>query len=91
MFLTLNSFDEHIHSIVTTKAPEETVVNIVNLSALLKCCNKLCVSLSWVKEIANGNLVKLVKLLEHKHLELLDRQKDVCVCVDDENVMNVIT
>ena len=41
MFLTrLNSFDEHIHSIVTTKAPEETLVNVLNLSVLLKCYSK---------------------------------------------------
>ena len=44
MFLTgLNNFDEHIHSIVKPKAPEETLVNVVNLSAVLKCYSKLCV------------------------------------------------
>lgn len=42
MFLTpLNSSDEHIHSIVTSKAADEALVNIVNLSALLKFYNKL--------------------------------------------------
>jgi len=41
MFLTpLNSFDEHVHSIVTTNAADEALVNIVNLLALLKCYNK---------------------------------------------------
>jgi hypothetical protein len=38
MFLTsLSSFDEHVHIIVTTNAADEPLVNIVNLSALLKC------------------------------------------------------
>jgi hypothetical protein len=40
MFLTpLNSFDEQIYSIVTTKAADETLVNIVNLLVLLKHYN----------------------------------------------------
>jgi len=38
MFLTsLNSFDEHIHSILTTNTADEALVNNVNLSARLKC------------------------------------------------------
>lgn len=41
MFLTpLNSFDEHIHSIVTSKAADKALVNVVNLLALLKYYNK---------------------------------------------------
>jgi hypothetical protein len=40
MFLTtLNRFDEHIHRIVKTKAVEGTLVNVVNVSVLLKSYN----------------------------------------------------
>jgi hypothetical protein len=63
MFLTpLNSSDEHIHSIATSKAADEALFNIVNFLALLKCYSKF-VYFTVLSQISNGNLVKLVKLL----------------------------